>query len=393
LELGVSRSATFAIDAGTLFTPRYKISPARIILNGKSIVGFGRADLVPIPTGAEQIDASSLIVTPGFIEPHIHGCGGVDVMEGTYDVLNVVSRIVARHGTTSFLATTVSSPPSELTATLERLGALMSRDFDGAQLLGVHLEGPFINRETRGTHKASNIMAPDPQLLQSWAIASESSIRLLTIAPELDATHETAATASKCGICVAMGHSNATWDEASAAAERGVRYAVHTFNAMRSFAHRDPGIVGAVLSDDRIFAEIIADGIHVHPAAVRLLARSKGPDRVLLVTDAISATDMPDGEYVLGSDRVQVANGVCRDRDGRLAGSTLTQEIALRNYVEWTGCSVQDALLALTENPATALRLHDKGVIRPGADADLTMMDSNFHVMKTFVAGKLVFQR
>jgi len=162
---------------------------------------------------------------------------------------------------------------------------------------------------------------------------------------------------------------------------------------MRPFLHRDPGIAGAVLSDDRIFAEIIADGIHVHPAAIRLFARCKGRKRVLLVTDAISATDMPDGEYVLGSDRIKVLNGVCRDSEGRLAGSTLTQEVALKNFVEWSGVPIQDALYSLTENPAKVLGLHDKGVIRSGADADLTVMDANFRVMKTFVAGKLVFAR
>jgi N-acetylglucosamine-6-phosphate deacetylase len=389
----VSKGPLVAIDAGTLYTPRDKVSPARILVDGKSILEFGSPEHVPIPSKAQRIDAAQFTVTPGFIEPHIHGCGGVDVMEGTYDALNVVSRIVARHGTTSFLATTVSSPAPILTAALERLGDLASKSFDGAQLLGIHLEGPFIDKDARGTHKASNIVAPDPQLVRDWITASKSTIRLMTLAPELDGAHAVVEVSSGYGICVGMGHSNATWDAASAAAKRGVRYAVHTFNAMRPFLHREPGIVGAVLSDDRVFAEIIADGIHVHPAAIRLFARCKGPDRVLLVSDAISATDMPDGEYVLGSDHVVVANGVCRDSEGRLAGSTLTQEVALRNFIKWTRVPFQDALLALTENPATVLGLRGKGVIRSGADADLTIMDSDFHVMKTLVAGKLVFER
>jgi N-acetylglucosamine-6-phosphate deacetylase len=393
LEPAVSKNALLAIDAGTVYTPRDRISPARIVIEGKSIVEFGSPNQVPVPSRAEQVDATSLIVTPGFIEPHIHGCGGVDVMDGTYDTLNVISRIVARHGTTSFLATTVSSPANVLLAALERLASMASKNFDGAQLLGIHLEGPFINRVTRGTHKETNILDPDADLFHTFIMASRSTVRLVTIAPELDGSPAISAMAARFGIRVAMGHSNAAWEQASSAVENGVCYAVHTFNAMRPFLHRDPGIAGAVLTDERVFTEIIADGVHVHPVAVRLLARAKAPDRVLLVTDAISATDMPDGEYVLGPDHIRVSNGVCRDSDGRLAGSTLTQDVALKNYVDWTGVSVQTALLALTENPAKALGLHGKGVIQAGADADLTVIDSDFHVMKTYVGGKMVFQR
>jgi N-acetylglucosamine-6-phosphate deacetylase len=195
------------------------------------------------------------------------------------------------------------------------------------------------------------------------------------------------------GVSVAMGHSNATFDQARAAAGKGVCYAVHTFNAMRAFSHRDPGIVGEVLADDRVFAEIIADGVHVDQSVVRVFARAKGKTRVLLVTDGISATDMPDGRYSLGEDPVVVVDGVCRDSEGRLAGSTLTQEIALRNFARWTGWLFEEALLGLTLNPAKALGLERKGVLEPGADADIVVMDNDFHVMKTFVAGRLAFSR
>jgi len=162
---------------------------------------------------------------------------------------------------------------------------------------------------------------------------------------------------------------------------------------MRAFSHRGSGIVGEVLADDRIFAEIIPDGVHVDPAVVRLFGRAKGKERVLLVSDAISATGMPDGRYILGGDTVEVVNGVCRDGEGRLAGSTLTQEIALRNFAEWTAWSIEDALLGLTLNPARALRLEKKGVLDAGADADVVLMDHSFRVMKTYVKGKLVFDR
>src|SRR5262249_5017773 len=236
---------------------------------------------------------------------------------------------------------TVSSPPETLTNAVERIGSSMSRRFEGATPLGIHLEGPFIHPDKRGTHKRANVVPPNIDLFEKCVRASGNTVRLLTLAPEVEGAEALTIMAQHLDVTVAMGHSNATLEQARAAADRGICYAVHTFNAMRTFSHRDPGIAGAVLADDRIFAEIIADGVHVHPIAVQLFARAKGRDRVLLATDAISATDMPDGRYHLGSDIVQVVDGVCRDDEGRLAGSTLTQEVALKHLMDWTGWTVQ----------------------------------------------------
>jgi N-acetylglucosamine-6-phosphate deacetylase len=391
-EADVSRKP-LAIDAGTLVTPERQFSPGRLLIDGTTIMSVGSPDSIQVPLNAAHIDASKLLVTPGFVDPHIHGCCGVDVMEGTHDSLNTVSRILVRHGTTSFLPTTVSSPPDVLKLTAEKLGAAMAKPFDGAQPLGIHLEGPFISVEKRGTHRATNVLPPDPNLLAEWVLASGNTVKLLTLAPELNGFEPLLIMAQHYGLTIAMGHSNATFAEAKAAADRGVHYAVHAFNAMRAFAHRDPGIVGEVLVDDRLFAEIIADGIHVDEAAVRVFARAKGSSRVLLVTDAVSATDMPDGQYALGGDTVEVVNGVCRNAEGRLAGSTLTQEIALRNFIEWTHWPLEDALACLTSNPARALKLQRKGILEPGADADVVIMDEQFRVIKTLVAGRVVFER
>jgi N-acetylglucosamine-6-phosphate deacetylase len=315
-------------------------------------------------------------------------------MAGTYESLNAVSRILVRHGTTSFLPTTVSSPPDVLTRSLEQLGKSMLKSFDGAQPLGIHLEGPFISAGKRGTHKAAFVRAVDLGLLDTWVRASENTVRLITIAPELENADLLLQMSSRLlDVAIAMGHSNATFEQARAATDRGVCYAVHTFNAMRAFSHRDPGIVGHVLADDRVFAEIIADGIHVNESVVRIFARAKGKSRVLLVTDAISATDMPDGRYALGADAVEVADGICRNIEGRLAGSTLTQEVALRNFTDWTGWTFQDALAGVTVNPARALKLEKKGVLEPDADADVVIMDEQFRIIKTLVAGRVVFER
>jgi N-acetylglucosamine-6-phosphate deacetylase len=394
LEAGVNRRpATIAVDAAAIFTPIRKYSPGRILIDGQSIRDVGPAENVTIPDGTLRLDCSRLAVVPGFIDPHIHGAGGVDVMDGTPESLSRVSQILAQHGTTTFLPTTVSSPPETLSRTVEKLSALMSKPFDGANPVGIHLEGPFINAVKRGTHKPSNIVAPDVELFEKWLHASKGLVRLLTIAPELEGADALCASAQRAGVTVAMGHSNASFEEASAAANRGIRYAVHTFNAMRPFSHRDPGIVGEVLSDDRIFAEIIADGIHVDRHVVEIFARAKGKGRVLLVTDAISATAMPDGKHRLGQDTVQVINGVCRDREGRLAGSTLTQDVALRNFVNWTAWAFEDALLGLTLNPARALRLDKKGSLEPGNDADIVVLDSEGKVVMTFVSGRVVYER
>ena len=314
-------------------------------------------------------------------------------MDGTIDALNTISRLVARHGTTSFLPTTVSSAPDLLGATVKRLGSILDRTFDGAQPLGIHLEGPFISNTKRGTHRADKILAPDATMFADWIQKSAGGLKLLTLAPELDGVNDLIELAERAGIHVAMGHSNASYEEAVAAAGRGIRYAVHTFNAMRGFTHRDPGIVGAILADDRIYAEIICDGIHVNPEVVRIFARAKPRNRVLLVTDAMSATGMPDGEYSLGGEKVKMVQGVCRDSDGRLAGSTLTQDAALRNFVAWTGMTLQDALFGLTCNPAQTLNLTGRGRIEPGSRADLVMLDNELHVVRTIVDGRQVFER
>jgi N-acetylglucosamine-6-phosphate deacetylase len=381
------------VDAGSVLSPADKFSPGRIVIRNGRIDAVGLLSDLRLPEQAEHVDASTFTVVPGFIDPHIHGSAGADVMDATFASMNTISRALASHGTTSFLPTTVSASPEILGSTLDRLSTVLHESFEGATPIGIHLEGPFISEQKRGTHRAYNVRLPDQLLLSDWIERARGNLKLLTMAPELDGATTVARFAHDSGVTVAMGHSNASFDEATAASNNGTHYAVHTFNAMRAFSHRDSGIAGAVLSDDRIFAEIIADGIHVSPEVVRIFARSKGRERILLVTDAISATGMPDGSYNLGTDKVQVRAGVCRDNEGRLAGSTLTQDAALRNFVAYSGMRMDDAVFSLTLNPARALKLEGRGCIEPGAHADLVMLDDELRVMKTFAKGRLVFER
>ena len=382
-----------AVDAGAILSPFEAFSPGRLVIRGDRIEAVGRATDVRVPDGAARFDAAQLTVVPGFIEPHIHGCGGFDMMHATPESMGVICKTLARHGTTAFLPTTVSAPADQLSSSVERLAALLHNEFAGARPLGIHLEGPFLSVKMRGTHQAANVVKPDAALLSSWIKLSGKQIKLLTLAPEVEGALTTAKFAQGFGVVVAMGHSDATFSESAEAADAGIHYAVHTFNAMRPLSHRDPGIVGAVLSDQRIYAEIIADGVHVAPEVVGIFAKAKGAARIILASDATSATGMPDGEYALGKHLVQVRSGVCRDAEGRLAGSTLTQDRALRNLIQWTGMRLGDALLSLTANPASALSLDGRGGIEPGAFADLTFLDKDLQVVRTYAGGALVFDR
>jgi N-acetylglucosamine-6-phosphate deacetylase len=380
------------VDAGSILSPADKFSPGRIIIRNGRVDAVGLLSDLRMPENSDRIDALQFTVVPGFIDSHIHGSGGADVMDATFASMNTISRTLASHGTTSFLPTTVSAPPEILGSTLDRLSPLLQKSFEGARPIGIHLEGPFISGQKRGTHREIHVRLPDETLLSDWINRAHGTLKLLTMAPELDGAVTVARFARAAGVTVAMGHSNASFDEAMAAADNGTHYAVHTFNAMRAFSHRDSGIAGAVLSDDRIFAEIIADGIHVSPEVVRIFARSKGRDRILLVTDAISATGMPDGRYNLGTDKVQVQSGICRDDEGRLAGSTLAQDTAMRNFIAYSGMRMEDAIFGLTLNPARALKLEGRGCIEPGAYADLVMLSDELRVMKTFAEGRLAFE-
>jgi N-acetylglucosamine-6-phosphate deacetylase len=312
-------------------------------------------------------------------------------MEGTEEAVKTISRHLARHGTTAYLATTVSASPIATIKAVENLGRLVKRDTEGAQLVGLHLEGPFLSEAKRGAHLPELLRRPSIRIFDELVKMSQETIRLVTLAPELEGALEFIRNARTKNVVVSLGHSNATFEEAIKGMDAGATMAAHTFNAMRDFNHREPGILGAVLSDPRVQTEVIADGVHVHPAAVRILLKCKGVQGVLLVTDAISAGGMPDGSYRIGDIPVTVSAGVCRNAAGQLAGSTLTQDQALRNVVQWTGLPLEEAILMCAGNAARVIGLDEqKGTIEPGKDADMIFLDTRLEVQAVLSRGRWV---
>jgi len=373
-------------------TPTDEIFNAGILMRDGVIDAVGPRDSVDLPSGAREISATDKTAVPGFIDVHIHGAGGHDVMEGTAEALTAIARTVARHGTTSFLATTVTAGTKQTCRSVEGIGKFICEQFSAqqpqAEILGIHFEGPFISAARRGVHPAEQIKPPSAEILEEFLQAASGRARILTLAPELFGAMACISAARKGGLIVALGHTDATYEQARAAIALGAKHAVHVYNAMRPFSHRDSGVIGAVLTSPEVTAELIADGVHVDEAAMRLLLQAKGPERVILVSDGISATGMPDGKYTLGTFEVTVSGGVCRNAEGKLAGSTLTLDRALRNVVT-LGTPLADAVRMLTLNPATLLGIEfKKGSLRTGADADIVLMDQALRVTNVWTRGE-----
>jgi N-acetylglucosamine-6-phosphate deacetylase len=383
--------STILLHAARALTPTAEILGAGILIRDGVIEAVGARQDMRLPSGAAEISASGQTAIPGFIDVHIHGAGGHDVMEGTEQAMSAVAGTLARHGTTSFVATTVTASPDDTCRGVEGIARYIAHQFAAlqpkAEVLGVHYEGPFINKVRRGVHPAEWIQLPSVDLLQRFLRAAAGNARILTIAPELLGAVPCMKAARDAGVVVAMGHTDATYEQARAGIAHGARHAVHVYNAMRPFSHRDSGVIGAVLTSPDVTAELIADGVHVEEAAMRILLQAKGAGRVILISDGLSATGMPDGKYMLGKLEVTVSGGVCRNTEGKLAGSTLTLDRALRNVVALE-IPVQDAVRMLTENPAKLLGIEfKKGALRTGADADIVLLDENLQVTNVWTRG------
>ena len=348
-----------------------------------------------LPVAAVQsitLDATDCYVLPGFIDVHVHGGAGYDTMDASVESLAGMAQFFARHGVTAFLPTSMTAPHAAIIEAVATVAQWQTQPITGARSLGVHVEGPYISPQFPGAQPAAYIRPPS--LSELAELLAAGPVRMITLAPEVAGASEFISTALRQGVICVWGHTDATYEVCVRAAALGVTQATHTYNAMRAFNHRQPATVGATLALDSIYAQMIADNIHVHPAAMKILARGKGIARTILITDAMRAAGLPPGDYDLGRQTVTVKDGVCQLADGTLAGSILTMERALANFIAATGLSLAEAWPVTSRTPAQSLGLAQQmGSIAPGYQADLVLLDAQLDVVATVVGGQIVYLR
>lgn len=343
------------------------------------------------PLYENGIDLKGKYVVPGFIDAHIHGAYGADAMDGTVEALKTISSFVVKHGTTNFLATTLTSTKEILKNVLEKIAEVQNKELDGANIFGAHMEGPYFDIQYKGAQNEKYMKPAGIEEIKEYLNIKPGLVKLFSLSPKGDAALEAIKFLKENGVIVSVGHSAVYFDDVQKAIKAGLSHSTHTYNGMRGFTHREPGVVGAVLSSDAVMAEVIFDKIHVHPEAVRLMLKAKGVDKVECITDAMSATGLPDGNYKLGELDVYVKDNQARlVSNDALAGSVLTLDKAFKNVIE-LGYSIFDAVKMTSTNAAKEFGLNT-GEISEGKDADLVVLNGDYSVNMTFVKGKLKYQ-
>lgn len=383
---------SITIKNGQLVTP-FSIFPGTIVIENGIIAYAGSPENAP--SGVEPVlDAEGAYITPGLIDIHVHGGGGGDVMDGTSGALEAMGQTFSRWGTTAFLPATVTAGHRETLKAVKAVKEAAEKGTGGAQVLGIHLEGPYIDSGKRGAHHPDHVRPPSLQELEEIWRAAGPLLKLVTLAPELEGAEAAIRRLRSRDVTVAIGHSNATYEQAVAAHLWGASHICHVFNAMRGLHHREPGVVGAALTCDGFTVELICDGVHVHRAAMDLVLRAKGPDKVVLITDTMRAMGLPEGRYQLGGLDIEVTKEAARLLTGELAGSTLSMAKAVKNAVEMLGVSVPEAVRMASYNPARTIGIsHRKGSLTVGKDGDIALFDAELNPLVTIVGGHVVYQR
>ena len=352
------------------------------------IVAIGKLDNV------EPIFDTDGVVLPGFIDEHIHGAGGADAMDGTEDALQTISEYVAKEGTTGFLATTMTQSPENIGKALKNVKTVREKgEYKGAEILGVHLEGPFISPKHVGAQPLEYVAKPAPETFDKYNEISGGNIKVVTLAPEVEGGLDLVKHLVKIGVVASIGHTGAKFSDVEAAVAAGATNVTHTYNAQTPLHHREAGVVGAAMLIDELNCEMICDTIHVSVPAIKIFVKNKPHDKFTLITDAMRAKGMPDGLSELGGQQVFVKNGEARLSDGTLAGSVLKMNVAVKNLVEEVGVSFTDAVDFASANPAKNLGLYDeRGSIEVGKRADFAVMDKDYNILYTVIGGKVVYK-
>lgn len=379
---------------GNLVADGQEMHNGLVVVGNGTISYAGKADAYGKALPDHVVTVEDGWICPGFVDMHMHGIDGYDTMDGTPESLQAISTALARHGVTSFLATTMTAPYDQLEKVLVNIAQNSREGLPGAQAIGIHLEGPWINPRYKGAQKEENIAIPKLDAVQKLYGLSEGLIKVVTVAPEQPEALEAIAWLKERDVIVSAGHTGATFAQATEAVDAGVRHFTHCFNAMTGLHHREPGVVGAAMYHEQLSTELIADGIHVHPAVMKILYRVKTAERLALVSDSMRAAAMGEGTYDLGGQEVHVQDNQAKLADGTLAGSILTLNRAVGNMVTLSGVSLPDAVEMASLTPASILGIGErKGRLAAGYDADITVLNSEFDVTMTFVAGKEVYHQ
>lgn len=374
---------------GLVLDGRFRFCHADLTVKEGRIEDIGPVEPAEVDEMDDLLDCSGRYIIPGLVDIHTHGCGGFDTCDNTRQAIEQMSLLQARGGVTAFLPTSMTLPEQALAAIFQTVDACARAGVPGAAIWGINMEGPFFSERKRGAQSAEHLRAPDAELFGRLQAAAGGRIRLVSVAPELPGAGAFIERLRE-QVGIAVGHTEADYETARAALQQGARHATHLFNAMPPFTHREPGTVGAVLDDPRATAELICDGVHIHPAVIRSAFRALGPERVVLVSDSMSATGMPDGRYTLGGEPIVVENQTARTATGALAGSTTHLMGMVRHAVEF-GIPLEQAVRCASLNPARVIGAEREiGSLEVGKQADIVVLNSRLQVEKVFLRGVLL---